>query len=268
MKLRLFGRDLFEFQRKDGDSYAVPSLAAVTKMTHLPDFKEMGHGGEWSGGSVEMTGWTTSISGVVVSDSGTGGTAIVAMKAAKKTTKGKSKLTPKRVYDMRMLHDRGFKLNMDPVYVDKQIADFKEKLGMMKDPKYDYRGSNEIGSILLRMENRKKYEGVRGTFEKFPYTTNKRIESVLKNHDYLQMGEVSQFLADMPAEATDAMKEYNLATTKLCEKKAVFYIIADKKDFKKTNSRRDPILLAQSPFGHFWQIIGAWDDEMLFLDEL
>ncbi len=44
--------------------------------------------------------------------------------------------------------------------------------------------------------------------------------------------------------------------------------IADKKDFEKKDKRRDPILLAQSPFGHFWQILGAWDKEMLFLEEL
>ena len=94
------------------------------------------------------------------------------------------------------------------------------------------------------------------------------MNNVLKKHDYLQLGEVDQFVADMPKEATDAMKEYNDACKKLCGKKAVFYIIADKKDFKKTESRRDPILLAQSPFGHFWQIIGAWDKEMMFLEEL
>ena len=109
---------------------------------------------------------------------------------------------------------------------------------------------------------------MRSTFEKFPYTTNARIESVVKKHDNLQLGQVDQFVADMPDEAIEAMKEYNKATDKVCGKKAVFYIIADKKDFQKTQSRRDPILLAQSPFGHMWQILGAWDKEMLFLDEL
>ncbi len=275
MKIRLFGKELFEFHGKGGDAYAVPSMGNVAKLTHLPDFKDMGHGGAWSGSDNSLQTWTQSTGIITISDvasntvNGASGTGVVSMPATKTAKqKEKDKLSPKRVYDMRMLHDKGFKLNMNPAYVDKQIADFKAKLAMMKDPQYDYRGSNEIGSILLRMENRKKYPKVKATFEKYPYTTNKRIESVLKNHDYLQIGEVSQFLADMPAEATEAMKDYNLATTELCGKKAVFYIIADKKDFKKTNSRRDPILLAQSPFGHFWQIIGAWDEEMLFLEEL
>ena len=72
----------------------------------------------------------------------------------------------------------------------------------------------------------------------------------------------------MPKEAVAAMKEYNKGCDKLCGKQAVFYIIADKKDFEKTNKRRDPILLAQSPFVNRWQILGAWDKEMLFLEEL
>lgn len=182
--------------------------------------------------------------------------------------KKKNNLTPKRVYDLKMLHDRSFQINMDPEYVDGQIVDFKEKLSLMNDPGYNHKGFDEIGSILLRMENRKKYPTVKSVFEQFPYTTNTRINSVLKKHDYLQLGEVDQFVADMPKDAIASMKTYNNACQKLCEKKAVFYIIADKNDFKKTESRRDPILLAQSPFGHFWQIIGAWDKEMMFLEEL
>ena len=38
--------------------------------------------------------------------------------------------------------------------------------------------------------------------------------------------------------------------------------------FRKAYEKRDPILLAQSPFGFYWQILGAWDKEMLLLGEL
>lgn len=262
MKINIFGKALFEFRGKNADFYAIPSMDNVEKMTHLPDFKKMGHGGEWSGNHSIIQAWTSSTGGgaIIVGDS-------ELKKSA--TPKEREKLSPKRVFEMHFLHDQGFMLNMDPVYVDSQIQDFKEKLALMKDPRYDHMGSSEIGSIILRMENRKKYNTTaQKVLEKFPYTTNKRIESVLKNHSNLQLGEIAQFIADMPKEATDAMKEYNAATEKLCSKKAIFYIIADKKDFQKTNSRRDPILLAQSPLGHFWQILGAWDEEMLFLDEL
>jgi hypothetical protein len=54
----------------------------------------------------------------------------------------------------------------------------------------------------------------------------------------------------------------------LSNKTTHFYVIADKKDFDKTPAKRDPILLAQSPFGFFWNILGAWSDEMIFLGDL
>ena len=40
------------------------------------------------------------------------------------------------------------------------------------------------------------------------------------------------------------------------------------RDFEKQYERRDPILLAQSPFGFYYHILGAWDTEMLYLPEL
>jgi uncharacterized lipoprotein len=168
-----------------------------------------------------------------------------------------------------MLHDKVFTLNTDKDYVESQLADFKDKLNLLKSEEYDMRnGVEEISSVIIRLENRKKYPSVKSFYEDFPYTSTQKINELVKEHDYLKLGQVAQFLADMPREAVNVMKEYNRATEKLCGKQAVFYIIADKKDFQKSDKRRDPILLAQSPFGHFWQILGAWDKEMLLIEEL
>jgi hypothetical protein len=168
-----------------------------------------------------------------------------------------------------MLNDLSFKIKADPKYVDEQIEMFKEKLGMIKTQEFDMnRGTTEIGSILSRFENRKKYSEFKDYFDEFPYTSTIKIKELLKDHDYLQLGGVSQFLADMPKEAVDVMKQYTSKTKELCDKKPVFYVVAKKKDFQKSEKRRDPILLVQSPFGHFWQILGAWEDEMLLIEEL
>ena len=126
----------------------------------------------------------------------------------------------------------------------------------------------KISSILIRLENRKKYSHFKSFFENYAYTTTTKIDKLLKVHNYLKMGQVEQFLADMPKEAIREMKQYEKNTKKLCGKKPVFYIMANKKDFEKSQKRRDPILLAQSPFCHNWQILGAWDKEMLLLEEL
>ncbi len=45
-------------------------------------------------------------------------------------------------------------------------------------------------------------------------------------------------------------------------------MIAENGKFKKEFDRNDPILLAQSPFGIFWDVLGAWDEEILLLEEL
>lgn len=268
MKIRLFGRDLFEFNTKGGDLYAIPAYNLLKESKYLYDFRKVAQDG-WSNPTI--SGWASNSVVTFSTDTlTTAATNTSAVQLVKTPTKAQKKeLTPKKVYSLEMLHDTAFKINMDPKHVDDQVVAFKEKLALIKTEEYDMqRGTEEIGSILLRMENRKKYASVSKTFEKYPYTTNARINSVVKKHDYLQLGQVAQFLADMPKDATDAMKDYNDACHKLCGKKAVFYIIANKKDFQKSEKRRDPILLAQSPFGHFWQILGAWDDEMLFLDEL
>ena len=39
-------------------------------------------------------------------------------------------------------------------------------------------------------------------------------------------------------------------------------------EIQEKYKQRDPILLVQSPFGFYWQILGAWDKEMLILSEL
>ncbi len=272
MQVKLFGKNLFEFNSNSGG--IVPSLAfnsaheMLEKATHLIDFiKDTGGGlsGEstWTENYAVLTEISTGAITSVMSNNGKGG------EKPKPVEKPKEELTPKGIYKLKMLNDEGFKMKTDPVYLDEQIDTFKEKLGMIKKTDWDMnRGTTEIASILKRFENRKKYADFKEFYEEFPYTTTARINDLVKEHSYLKLGQVEQFLADMPKEAVDTMKRYTKETEKLCGKKPIYYIIAKKKDFEKSEKRRDPILLAQSPFGHFWQILGAWDEEMLLIEEL
>jgi hypothetical protein len=266
MKIKLFGKELFEAKTSAGDILWGHASNAVKESKYLPDFyKDTGLG---------------QIENAVLNDyiiMGTGSGGAVAVPKAKTSSKKKQEApvkapklpTPKEVYELKMLHDETFKVNMEPKYVDQQISDFKDKLNLLGREEYDMRrGVEEVSSIVARMENRKKYATVKETFDQYPYTTTTRIADVVKANGHLKIGQVAQFVADMPKEAVEAMKTYNKGTQKLCGKDAVFYIIADKKDFQKSEKRRDPILLAQSPFGHFWQILGAWDEEMLLLESL
>ncbi len=267
MQIKLFGKNLFEINKDGGNPKAHAifnnALDELKKSDFLIDFYKDTGGNSWGSeyfSIAELTEISVNTKGELTNKK---------KKAVKKVAPKPVELTPKDVYTLKTLNDDGFKIKVDEAYVDEQLATFKEKLGMIKTKEFDMnRGTIEIGSVISRFENRKKYAEHKDFYEEFPYTTNTKIAELVKEHSYLKMGEVSQFLADMPKEAVDTMKRYTDQTKKLCEKKPVFYIIANKKDFQKTESRRDPILLAQSPFGHFWQILGAWDEEMLLLEEL
>lgn len=260
MEIKLFGKSLFKSRKATSNAvWAELSSPESTmrKSKYLPDFYTAGGN---SGNPLNEY--------VFISDTN-GGAVAVPKGDKKKKSKLEIKITPKGVYECQMLHDNKFKLNTNPEYVDQQLSDFKDKLGMISSEEYDMRkGVSELTSIVMRLENRKKYPEVKDFFDQYPYTTTTKIDEITKIHDHLKTGQIAQFIADMPKEAIETMKQYNIHTQKVCAKDAVFYIIADKKDFKNTTSRRDPILLAQSPFGHFWQILGAWDKEMMFLEEL
>lgn len=263
MDIKIFGKSLFS-ARTRGEALFTHSLNVARESKYLPDFNK------------GVTGNNFLESYAVVQTSEGSAVAMPNSRLLKKVKVVKPdkrkmdiRLTPKGVYELKLLHDESFKLNTDPAYVDKQISDFKDKLGLIKAEEYDMRnGVEEIASIILRMENRKKYPEVSTFFEEYPYTTTAKINTVLKSNDYLKLGQVAQFVAELPTEAIETMKKYEEETVKLCAKKPVFYIVANKEDFKKTDKKRDPILLAQSPFGHFWQILGAWDKEMMLLENL
>lgn len=276
MKISLFGKNLFEISKSGSgnptSAYLYNTASdTLAKSDYLIDFaKDTKFGiGEGSFGNQFLQDYA-------LVEAGNG--SWIAAPKVKKKEKGKKvekkpepkiELTPKGIHELKLLNDDAFKIKTDPTYIDEQLESFKEKLSMIKMKDFDMNnGTVEIASIISRLENRKKYAEFSSFYEEFPYTNTGKINEIIKAHSNLKIGEVSQFLADMPKDAVDVMKNYTSKTKELCGKKPIFYIIADKKDFQKSDKRRDPILLAQSPFGHFWQILGAWDEEMLFLDEL
>lgn len=262
MKLSLFGKQIFDF-RTDGRKVLFNSLSLMEKSKFLLDFYTM----QERGGRYEFD----PSSYISIADSQSSGITFEEKISDLKKPKKKKKptVTPKGAYELKLLNDESFKIKVGKKYVEEQIEDFKEKLEMMTSSEYDVdRGTKEVASILMRFQNRIKYKEHSKFFDEYPYTSTRRMIDLVEKHDNLKIDKVEEFLADMPKEAMNEMKAYTRETKKLCKKKPIFYIIADKKDFEKTHKRKDPILLAQSPFGHFWQILGAWDEEMLFLDEL
>ena len=264
--MKLFGKDLFGFKKKEEKLY---------------DFARHGMFNDQSNGMNEF---------IVVQDTESGNMTAT----PKKKRRGKQitiQVTPKGVFEMGSLNNNGFKIITDPTYIREQIADAREKLDLLPDGAKKKANGNgqfegllfggqrfaaeELHSIIERMENRlhigeagKIGNNAQSMLDKYPHTSNALISDVLSKHSHLRCKDAGEFIPDFPKEAISAMSEYNKMCQEICGKNTNFYVIADKKDFGEVSKRRDPILLAQSPFGFFWQILGAWDEEMMYLGDL
>ena len=145
-----------------------------------------------------------------------------------------------------------------------------EKIGIMKmksDLITQVHSKREVKALIERLNNRKKYTKNKAFFDKFQNTNDEKIDNLLNKYD-LVMKESDIFIPEFPNDAITVMKEYTDMVNSICKKKPIFYVIAEPSLFRKAYEKRDPILLVQSPFGFYWQILGAWDKEMLLLGEL
>jgi len=142
-----------------------------------------------------------------------------------------------------------------------EILEYKRDLIVQK---YSRR---EVVGMIERLQNRKHWDKFSKYFNGFQNTTDEKIDDLLEKYD-LVMKTSDLFVPEFPDDAINIMKSYTTQMKKLCDKKPVFYVIAEPDKFRKAYEKRDPILLVQSPFGFYWQILGAWDKEMMLLSEL
>lgn len=200
------------------------------------------------------------------------------------TKKKKKEKTPKQVYELKSLNDDEYSINTSTEYVDKCVKSLERKMKLIPQSKRVKKDSGpavfeeswggskygylELETLVERLNNRKKYEEHKEFFDEFPYTRSALINDVLADNGHLRSKRAEEFIPDMPDEAIDIMEQYNEHTQAICGKNAIFYIIADKKDFGEKDRKRDPILLAQSPFALEWQVLGAWDEEVIYLGDL
>jgi len=147
------------------------------------------------------------------------------------------------------------------------LQDKIDVLNYKKDLIVQSYAKREVVALIERLENRKKWENHKAFFNEFQNTTDEKIEQLLDKYD-LVMQTSDLFVPEFPDDAIAVMKAYTEEMDKVCGKKPVFYVIAEPDKFRKAYEKRDPILLVQSPFGFYWQILGAWDKEMLLLSEL
>ena len=133
---------------------------------------------------------------------------------------------------------------------------------------------NTLTDVQNRIRARVKYrdfQSVRQFFDQFQCTDDSAVADLLAKHTHLRIGPADDFIPEMPDDALEVMVKYTKRCVQVSERKPIFYLIAEAKDFKQKKEmrqKRDPILLVQAPFGFYWQILGAWGPELRFLEEL
>ncbi len=174
------------------------------------------------------------------------------------------KLPPKRIYKPIEVFGE---LERVPNKVDLENLDDKILVMNMKKEfiRNNHYAKKEVIDMVTRLENRKKYNEHKEFFDKFDNTTTEKINDLVNKYKEMVLRSSDLFIPTFPDEAIKIMKEYSDTVKNMCGKKPIFYVIGESELFKKENDRNDPILLVQSPFGIYWQILGAWGDKDIIL---
>ena len=102
-------------------------------------------------------------------------------------------------------------------------------------------------------------------------TTLPMIEQLIKKYK-LSMVDFGSYAKNVPMEAVDELENFLAEYTKVRDDKPVLRLIIDDAPAPGQKSslerKKDPILLASSPFGRFYYILGAWDKEVQVVDDL
>lgn len=151
------------------------------------------------------------------------------------------------------------------------LENLEEKIAVLNMKKEFIRSNayakKEVVDMVTRLENRRKWDEYSYFFNKFDNTDTDKVNALVNKYN-LVLKTADLFIPKFPKEAMDIMKDYKDNVKRLCGKSPIFYVIAEMEMFKKEDKRNDPILLVQSPFGIYWQILGAWDKELILLEEL
>ncbi len=168
--------------------------------------------------------------------------------------------------------------------LDEKIRVVEERIKVLKEHLDDSHLIDEHKALFF-LENRRKYLSTR---KKYPLdwamTNREAVDDLCKRYK-LQIVPLKQYYTLVPNQGIKEIERYTKAYQKITGENPIFELVikdikpetaktkeeADEKVKEKSQQRRkdrDPILLANSPIGDFMFVLGAWDDEVEFVDEI
>ena len=187
-------------------------------------------------------------------------------------------------------------VNSEPSHVDKRIdsnpVDVVNELVQHQVPLLDLKDIDEkIKSINNRIKMLKKqnlstadedlalkYITARKIFRKnpkvldsWPIVTEANINDLLKKYK-LRRARLGNGMYESlcPNDALKAMEDYTKVWNDLwpsIEKPEIILII-NESVYNEIQRKKDPILLAKSPLGNWWHLLGAWDKEVEYVSDI
>jgi hypothetical protein len=160
--------------------------------------------------------------------------------------------------------------------VDINLEDLERKLGLLYERAELYKTTirqpipPDIRHAISILEARKNYPKLA---EWIPWktTTQEKINDLCKKYKLSHQG-TEDFIPELPQEAVDEITAYRKVHEAAFSHEpkitppVVLSIIAPTSMFK--TRKGDPILLAKSPFGDFFYVLCAWDEEVAFVKDL
>lgn len=154
-----------------------------------------------------------------------------------------------------------------------QIATIKKRINVLQEQGVAKSTLENEYHALEFLEARQKYSKFYELF-KWPTTNQEKVLKLLKTYKLhaVDMNQDGSGVQNIPHEAIDEIEKYVKAFAKVNKKKRPqFRLIVDEPTYKEMMAKvkkKDPILLALSPFGNWYYILGAWDEEVKYVDDL
>lgn len=155
------------------------------------------------------------------------------------------------------------KPNIDCVDLNQKIKSVKERIQVIEQHMRDI--PNDEYEVLGYLQARKRYKKNEGFFQ-WPITTNELINTLCKQYT-LKIARFEEWYTLIPEEGIQELGKFRAACQKIRDEKPVIRLIVPDKAEEKKERKRDPILLASSPFGRWDYILGAWDKEVAIVDD-
>lgn len=149
---------------------------------------------------------------------------------------------------------------MDLDDLDKKIKVVSRRIRVLAEQSVATGDDQRALEFLKARKAYRKY----GHLFKWSVTTQEKINELLQKYKLMQVN-LSSYARNIPNEALDEIEQFASAYEYILTTPPEFQLICD---FGGPEQKKDPILLARSPFGNWWYVLGAWDKEVEYVDDL